>query len=100
MDNHPGLSDAAWAAVSSRTRLAVLLLCETGSFTVTEIADELGIKRPLTNYHVQNLETAGLVREAGRVAIPGGPLISYTAVRKGWAAYLRGLDELAKPPNG
>lgn len=35
-------------------------------------------------YHLQALQQAGLVVEAGREAISGGPLISYRAVGRGW----------------
>lgn len=74
-----------WAAVTSPLRLRVLLRLERGALSTSEVAEEFGVGRSLARHHLAALEAAGLIVEASREPISGGPLIRYRAVRR-WSA--------------
>ncbi len=92
-----GLSQQAQVAVSSPTRLAVLLLLERQQHTPRELGEVLGFSRQVMQVHVNRLLEAGLVREAARSTVQGGTTIAYVAVRRGWALAVEQLNALGDP---
>ena len=54
------------AALSSKTRIAILKVIDKKDSTITELAEELGISKASVHAHVAELESSGLI-EADKV---------------------------------
>lgn len=69
-----------FAALSDRTRRAMLARLAKGDATVNELADPFGMAQPTISKHLQVLEKAGLIRTTRdaqrrpRRLVVGGPL--------------------------
>ena len=90
------LSEASIAAVQSPRRVELLVLLEESTWTSAELALETGIDRTTVSHHLRALIGAGLAHEVGSTPIAGGPLRSYGAVHRGWAAAFEALNAVSQ----
>lgn len=94
------LGQAAWAALSSPTRLRILTLCEQAPQNSRTLVAEVGVVRGVVNKHLWALEAAGLIEPASREPVKGGSLVSYRAVSPGWLALVEQINAQAKASPG
>jgi DNA-binding transcriptional ArsR family regulator len=68
----PDRNQAALRAMAHPVRLRILSLLTGASLTAADVARELGLTHANASYHLRNLLTAGLIRQAGEERIRGG----------------------------
>lgn len=64
-------------ALSSEARVMILDLLQKGPYTVTQLAQELGIAQPAVSKHVQILEEAGLIQTVPGTSERGATKLCY-----------------------